>query len=164
MAGVAPTARSRSEVQLPRDPDEQQLGVPRNVDLGRRALRAGGVLAAWVFAALPVALGWQTCTFATLLHRPCPGCGMTRAVRLMQAGDVAGSLRMHPLALPVLAAGALIVLSTVVATLDTGTPIWFYRQRLGRLAIAFAVVVYAAALVLWILRWFGLFGGPVAVY
>jgi hypothetical protein len=128
-----------------------------------RALRAGGVLALWVLAALPVALGWQRCTFAAVLHRPCPGCGMTRAVRLLHDGDVAASVQMHPLALPVLAAGALLVLSTVWATLDAGTPVYFYRRRLGRLAIGFAVAVYAAALVLWILRWFGLFGGPVPV-
>jgi hypothetical protein len=135
----------------------------RELELAPRVLRAGGVLALWVLAAVPVALGWQRCSFATFLHRPCPGCGMTRAVRLLQAGDVGASLRMHPLALPVLAAAALIALSTVLETLAAGTPLHFYQHRLGRRALVFAVAVYSAAVVLWILRWFGLLGGPVPI-
>jgi hypothetical protein len=135
----------------------------RELELAPRVLRAGVVVLLWLLAALPLALGWQRCTFATLLHRPCPGCGMTRAVRLLQGGEVAASLRMHPLALPVVAAGALIALSTVWATLGAGTPLYFYRQRLGRCALVFALAVYAAAIVLWIARWFGFLGGPVPV-
>ena len=44
-----------------------------------------------------------------------------------------------------------------------GTPLEFYARRTGRAAIALAVVAYAAAIALWGLRWFGLFGGPVPV-
>ncbi len=129
----------------------------------RHVLRATGVLGLWAIAALPVTLGWQRCAFAALLHRPCPGCGMTRAIRLLQAGDLSGSLRMHPLALPVLLAVGLLVSSTVWTTLESGTPLAFYARRTGRAAIALAVVAYAAAIALWGLRWFGFFGGPVAV-
>jgi hypothetical protein len=126
-------------------------------------MRAVALLAFWVLAVLPVALGWQRCAFAALVHRPCPGCGMTRAIHLLEAGNVPASLRMHPLALPVVVAGALIALSTLWTTLEVGTPFAFYQRRLGRAAIALAIVVYAATFALWCLRWLGFFGGPVVV-
>jgi hypothetical protein len=128
-----------------------------------RFARGLGVLALWVLAALPVMLGWQRCAFAVLLHRPCPGCGMTRAIRLLQAGDVPASLRMHPLAVPVLIASALIAFSTVWTTLEVGTPLDFYRRRTGRAGLVLAVVAYVAMVLLWGFRWLGFFGGPVAV-
>ena len=61
----------------------------------------------------------------------------------------------------------LVVLSfaavTVTATLQLGSPLRMHRTRSGRAVIAGAVVVYAAAMALWALRWFGFFGGPVPV-
>jgi Protein of unknown function (DUF2752) len=88
---------------------------------------------------------------------------MTRALRLLQSGDVAASLRMHPLALPVLLAGALLALSTLWTTLEVGSPFVFHQRRFGRATLALAVVVYLAALAFWGLRWLGFFGGPVPV-
>lgn len=125
-------------------------------------LRAVGVLALWGVAAVPAALGWQPCPFATLFHAPCPGCGMTRAVKLLIGGHWRASLRMHPLALPVLLAGACLALAMAWATLDTGAPS-IHRSRFGRVALVSAGIVYAACLVLWGLRWLGCFGGPVPV-
>jgi hypothetical protein len=89
---------------------------------------------------------------------------MTRAMHLLLHGDVAASLRMHPFAVPVLGVWLLFMGSTVYATWTAGTPLEFYKGRFGWTTLAVMVVVYAATLVLWILRWFGLFGGPVAVY
>ena len=129
----------------------------------RRLGRAGAVAGIWAVSALPVVLGWQRCPVATFWHRPCPGCGLTRALELLAAGNVDASLRMHPLALPVLVAGSLLALSTVWATFAAGSPIRTYRSRFGRFAVAFAIAVYGAALVLWVLRWFGHFGGAVPV-
>jgi hypothetical protein len=126
-----------------------------------RAVRALLVLGAWGIGALPTALGWQKCVVATLLHRPCPGCGMTRAMQLLAAGHVQASLRMHPLAVPVLLAGSIFVASTVWTTFRTGSPVTVYASRVGRVAIGLLAVVYVAAVLLWILRWFGFFGGPV---
>lgn len=139
------------------DPDEPLAALPT------RMRRAAAVAAVWAIAALPVALGWQGCAVATLLHRPCPGCGMTRALRLLLAGDVGASLRMHPLAVPVLGVGLLFMAATVWSTLVLGSPVHVHETRLGRWAIGALVVVYAAALLLWIARWFGFFGGPVPV-
>lgn len=36
------------------------------------------------------------CVMSRVLHLYCPGCGGTRAVRAILAGDVIGSLRCHP--------------------------------------------------------------------
>jgi hypothetical protein len=131
--------------------------------LGVRLRRAALVAVVWGITVLPAAVGWQRCAIATVFHEPCPGCGMTRAVRLMAAGHVGASLRMHPLALPVLAMVGLFLVSSVWTTLTLGTPLAVHKGKLGRAALAGLVVVYAAALLLWVLRWFGMFGGPVPV-
>jgi hypothetical protein len=139
------------------DPDEPLPG-PR-----RRVARAATVAGVWVLSALPAALGAERCAIATLFHLPCPGCGMTRALRLLAAGRVDASLRMHPLAVPVLAAGVLLVVSTVWATATLGSPIRVHRSLFGRVALAVAVFAYGATVGLWLLRWLGYFGGPVPV-
>jgi hypothetical protein len=88
---------------------------------------------------------------------------MTRAFLLLERGDVTGSLRMHPLAVPVLGSGVLLILATIWVTLVSGTPFLVHRSRFGRIAIAVSLLVYSLAAVLWVLRWLGYFGGPVAV-
>jgi hypothetical protein len=155
--GAGATSRGRGRGSM-WDPDEPLAPLPR------RLLRAAAVAGTWALAALPVATGWQKCAIATVLHRPCPGCGMTRALHLLASGQVEASLRMHPMALPVLVVGLLFIGSTVWTTVVLGSPINFHRSRLGRWTLAAMVVVYSATLVLWILRWFGFFGGPVPVY
>jgi hypothetical protein len=139
------------------------LDEPR-APLPTRLRRAAAVAGVWVLSALPVVTGLQRCPVATVFHRPCPGCGMTRALKLLADGDVGASLRMHPLAVPVLAAGLLFIATTVWTTLILGSPLHVVRTRLGRVAIGTLIVVYSAALVVWGLRWFGFLGGPVAVY
>jgi Protein of unknown function (DUF2752) len=129
----------------------------------RHPLRALAAAGAWALGLTPAALGLQQCSFARLFHRPCPGCGMTRAVRLLLAGDWRASLHMHPLAIPMLVAGGAFALSTVWTTFLYGMPL-VHRSRLARASIAALVVVYVAAIALWIMRWAGLFGGPVPVY
>ena len=130
--------------------------------LRRRALGVAAVAAAWGLGVLPAALG-QRCTMAMLFHRPCPGCGMTRAVRLLAAGHVGASLRMHPLALPVLGIWLLLMATTLWTTAIHGSPLAMMKGRLGRITLAAIAVVYTAVFMLWIARWFGLFGGPVPV-
>jgi len=88
---------------------------------------------------------------------------MTRAVRLLAAGHVGASLQMHPLAVPAVTTWMAFMVATVWATWREGTPLAALSARPGRLALTAIVVVYLAATVLWGLRWFGLFGGPVPV-
>jgi hypothetical protein len=129
----------------------------------RRLRRAAAVASVWVLCAIPVAMGWQRCPVATFLHEPCPGCGMTRAIRLLLRGDVAGSLRMHPLAVPVLLVGVMIATASVWSTGSMGSPVRAMQSRVSRVALWVAVAVYAATIALWALRWAGWFGGPVSV-
>ena len=132
-------------------------------DAGRRAVRALLAVLVWAVAVSPALLGWQQCGFARMLHRPCPGCGMTRAVQLLLLGDWRASLHMHPLAVPMLFAGGAFALSTVWTTYARGAPM-IHDSRFGRVAIGVLAVTYVASMVLWVLRWAGYFGGPVAVY
>lgn len=116
----------------------------------------------WGLMALPLGLGWQRCAFAAFLGIPCPGCGTTRALALLVRGDVPASVRMHPLAVPMLVAAAALALATVWTTMTRGAPL-VQQTRAGRFALGLAASVYGAAILLWGLRWLGLFGGPVPV-
>lgn len=42
------------------------------------------------------------CPLRIFLGIPCPGCGLTRAVSLLFAGNLSASVAMHPLAIPAL--------------------------------------------------------------
>ncbi len=44
----------------------------------------------------------RLCPIYRLFHRPCPGCGLTRAFLLLFQGKLRQSLAYHPLALPLL--------------------------------------------------------------
>jgi hypothetical protein len=117
------------------------------------------VLAVWGLSGLPATLGVARCPTATFLHTACPGCGMTRAMHLLFAGDLAGSLAMHPLAAPCAASLALFGLATAWATYTLGTPIRVLELRSGRWAVALVALVQAAVVALWIARRLGMFGG-----
>ena len=139
--------------------DARQAPLPPR----RRAARAAGVAAIWALGVAPAALGLQRCTVAAVFHRPCPGCGMTRAIHLFVAGHLDASLQMHPLAVPAAATWMIFMAGTVWTTWTAGTPLAVLQSRQGRATLLAIVVVYAAAFVLWTLRWFGFFGGPVPV-
>jgi hypothetical protein len=173
MAAEIPSlaAAGRYAAGAPADGDRRPGPMPSLRDivpgplpsLPTRLARTAGVAAAWALGVLPASLGWQRCTLALLFHQPCPGCGMTRAVHLLVAGHLEASLQMHPLAVPVLAVWGVFMGATLWATWTQGTPLALLVGRLGRGALIALAVVYAAMFVLWGLRWFGLFGGPVAV-
>lgn len=40
-----------------------------------------------------------SCPVMALFHIPCPGCGMTRALKCLLRGDLAASFAMHPMLL-----------------------------------------------------------------
>ena len=113
----------------------------------------------WAAAGFAVFVVRPPCAIATLFHMACPSCGMTRALALAAAGDVAGSLRLHPLAVPALVATALVAVSTVRAAWATGNATDVRRDAAGRFAVGLAVVVYVASVALWAARLFGAFGG-----
>lgn len=137
--------------------------LPPRPPRSTRAFRALGVAAVWGTGAVPLLLGAQRCTFALLFERPCPGCGMTRAIELLLAGEVAGSLRMHFFAVPVALVNALFAIATIAITYRAGSPLALWRYKGGRVLVYGAACVYAGMLVFFALRCFGMFGGPVPV-
>jgi hypothetical protein len=94
---------------------------------------------------------------------PCPGCGMTRAVLLLEHMDVMGSLRMHPLAVPSALVSFFALAATVGVTATDGTPAGLLQWRIGRMALTAFVAVQIAVLALWVARMLGALGGPVLV-
>ena len=128
-----------------------------------RVFRSALVVATWALVPLSVFAGKQQCTIAATLHRPCPGCGLTRATLLLAHGHLRESLAMHPLALPILACWGLFAFVTIRSTWREGVPWFFYRERFGKAVIVATSVAYVALIVLWALREHGMFGGRVPV-
>lgn len=128
------------------------------------APRTAGLGPPLVVAAIGVLLlagvldGLWACPFKRVTGIPCPGCGMTRAVRLVLHGDLAGATAMHPLVWLAIPLGVGFVL------LETRG---YLRERRWGLALRplWARVVAFAALgllvLVWLARFAGLFGGPV---
>lgn len=119
---------------------------------GRPGLRG---LTLFVGAALLVACGLPLCPFATLTGIPCPGCGLLRASLSALHGDYSGAVHYHPLAPLAWPAG--ILGSWLVTTRRPLAP----RFRSVLDVVSAALVV--ALLSVWVARFFGAFGGPVAV-
>ncbi len=129
------------------------------VAVGPYPLRAAGVALAWGLGALPAAAGLMRCPVALFAHHACPGCGLTRAARMLAHGDFAGSLHMHALALPQILASGLVVLATTWAAYRTGTPTDLMTEPLGRLAAKAFLAAQALLLLYYLARAFGAFGG-----
>jgi hypothetical protein len=104
-----------------------------------------------IIAALLALLPFPTCVVRLALGVPCPACGLTRATIAAARLDFGAALRWHPLSLPLMAAAAL----TVAAAFVTGDAAW---RRLVTVVTGAAGV---ALVVVWALRFAGLFGGPV---
>jgi Protein of unknown function (DUF2752) len=128
---------------------------PRLLDPGRRGARA------WQAGAIAVALlgarlanpdrplPFDVCAFKHLTGRPCPTCGLTRAVCHAVRGDWAQSVAYHP-------AGPLVALALVAwmvwsaAEAYRGQPLEeALRGRLGNALLAAGAVLSLAA---WVVR------------
>lgn len=124
-----------------------------------RALRLSAIAAAFGAAVL---LGIPLCPFAIVTRHPCPGCGLTRATLALAAGRFEESFYLHPLA---------VVISPLVVGLLGYNAVMYIANgkwsaveaKQGPWITALVVVVGAAALLVWIARFFGAFGGPVPV-
>ncbi len=128
--------------------------APRSAGLGPPLV----VTAIGVLLLAGVLDGLWACPFKRVTGIPCPGCGMTRAVRLVLQGDVAGATALHPLVWLALALGVGFVALEARA---------YVRERRWGLALRplwTRVVAFAALgllVLVWILRFAGFFGGPV---
>jgi len=103
------------------------------------------------------------CPTAWLFHVPCPSCGSTRSVHGVLHGDLGEALRMNPvalLALPLFGALAVVAMARVA---EHGTLQAIGRGVLERRIVAVLLGLYGLEVALWVLRFAGLFGGPVPV-
>ncbi len=144
-------------------PPAARAAGPSEHDKRRRILRAAiyaGVMA--VFAAIMLS-GYVRCPVASLTHQPCPGCGSTRAVRAMLSLDFAAALRFNPAAPIVTACIGVIALEGLWLVVRDGNAGQLAAKFPGKWAVRVLVVAVAAEFVVWGLRFFGLFGGPVPV-
>lgn len=121
--------------------------------------RAFAVTAAWGISAVLAVAGLTRCPSAVLFHSACPGCGVTRALRLFAHGDLAASLALHPLALPATLATLAVAVAVSWVTLLRGSPTALVADRFGRAAVIGFVLVQVALVALWIARMFGVLGG-----
>src|SRR5260370_38418023 len=94
-----------------------------------RVARTALTALVWLVGRVPGLVGHARCAVVVLFHRPCPGCGMTRAVRLLFAGRVGESLAMHPFAAPVVIVGVWVALGTMWAAYSLGSPFLVWRTR-----------------------------------
>jgi hypothetical protein len=137
-------------------------GVPR----APRSTRARRVLfvalgaaafAGIVFFQIPI------CPTATFLGIPCPGCGLTRATLELAHGHLGAAVALHPLA-PVIS--PLFAWLTAKAALDYVRGPSARRgddtQR-ARWTTRIGAALLIGLLSVWVVRFFGAFGGPVPV-
>jgi hypothetical protein len=126
----------------------------------RRALLTLALLA---FGAAAALVGAVRCPIALVLGIPCPSCGTTRAARSMLELDIAGAFRVHPVAPIVLVCLALLAARSVWLVAKDGHARAVGEGRAGRALLGLLVAAAAAEVLVWVVRWFGLLGGPVAV-
>jgi hypothetical protein len=105
--------------------------------------------------------GAPMCPVAILTHHPCPGCGMTRAAWALLHGDVSTSLHLHPLAGAIVPIVVVSMARSALGFVRTGA--WGAGDAAGAWMTPIAFVLVLAMLGVWIARFFGFLGGPVAV-
>ena len=123
--------------------------MPPRVARGLRRLRpAAPVL---VIGALLALIPYPTCIVRLALGVPCPACGLTRAGLALAHLDLAAAQRLHPLAAALLA----VTIGTAVVAFIVDDTAWRHVIRIVTSGAGVALIV------VWALRFAGLFGGPV---
>ncbi len=105
------------------------------------------------------AFRWS-CPIAAVTGHPCPACGLTRATRLASKGLFLDATRMHPLVWLVVPFVVLVVVVELAGYVRTGA---FGASAKVRAVKPTMVILAVAMFALWVARFFGALGGPVAV-
>lgn len=106
-----------------------------------------------------LSLGWLKCPTATWFHLPCPSCGSSRAVWSV----VHGQWDPHSNPVGLLVAPLLLTfgLRAIWLLATRGDVLALAEGRFGTALKRLAIILLVAEVTLWLLRFFGLFGGPV---
>jgi hypothetical protein len=124
--------------------------------------RAGNIaLIATVFVVAYV-LHIPVCPFAIVTRHPCPGCGLTRAGVALFTGHFDEAFHLHPLVVPIVPIVAVVVLQGTYNYVRHGR--WYTFAFLQHRVVTIGAILLGAVMfAVWIARFFGAFGGPVAV-
>jgi hypothetical protein len=116
---------------------------------GLRRLRP--VVPVLAIGAVLALVPYPTCLVRLALGVPCPACGLTRAGLALGRLDFAGAQRFHPLAI-----------ALVGLAIGTGIVAFLVDDALWKRVVLVVTSGAGVALILvWALRFAGLFGGPV---
>ncbi len=152
---------------MPAAPKPMALPASKNQPAKASQLwRRGGVLAALAVGTIGFLLSeWTICPFAVLTHHPCPGCGMTRATLALMQGHFSHAIRVHPLSPVVAPLVGFIGAEASIRYVIGRVPKWMQRlKQFIRLDATWPWAVLLAAVVgIWLARFAGAFGGPVAI-
>ena len=158
LASAASQLPSAAASPADRLSSNQSPSPPASTPLGRAA-RLG--LVALAFAAA-VAFDVPLCPFAILTHHPCPGCGLTRGTLALAHGHLGDALRFHPLVPVVTPLVALAFGWNALSYVRRGR--WTATEGLqGRWITRAVAILGAVMLAVWVARFLGALGGPVAV-
>ena len=113
--------------------------------------------------ALAIATGNTPCVFSWLTGWPCPSCGSGRSVRALAQGDLATAWSVNPLGVPATLLVATTAIAAIVLTARTGSPASLGTGRRGRLLAKAVALMLGLEVLLWIVRFMGMLGGPVPV-
>jgi hypothetical protein len=152
LAGAQPGAQHAERSVLP------SFSAPATTAAGR-ALRVLGALAV---LALLLLLRAPVCPMAAITHHPCPGCGLTRATVALLRGHLGEAVRLHPLA-PLVSPliGGFLAYAAARYVREGRWPATEGKAA-GRMAAA-GLLLWVMLMVVWLARFQGAFGGPVAV-
>jgi hypothetical protein len=107
--------------------------------------------------------GVVVCPTARLLHVPCPGCGATRATKAFLALDFANVVRFNPVGPLMAAAIAIFAARSLYLVARQGNVNGIGEGRIGGAIVPTFLTLALAEIVIWVARFFGLFGGPCPV-
>ena len=109
-------------------------------------------------AIVAFAFAVPVCPSALLAKVPCPGCGLTRATMALLSGDLAAATALQPLAIvvcPLLVGAALFAAARYIMRGQVHADRWHAGKIL--------IVSMIALTIVWLARFAGHFGGPIAV-
>lgn len=87
------------------------------------------------------------CPFKRLLHIPCIGCGMTRAVVTIIHGNFLESFRYNLMALPLIIIGLVSVPCVVVDIIKNQTT---YINKIDQLVQKYSIFIFGLVTVVWL--------------